>query len=138
MTTDRLLLWLVRANASVILLAMPCALLPFTWMEAMHSDVLGLGPLPDLPITKYMARSLSLVYAMHGLVMLSVSLNWPRHRPLVPIFAGLHIAFGGAMAVVDLSSGMPVWWTLCEGPAIIGVGVVILAVYRQASPPLPS
>ena len=64
MTADRLLLLLLRLNAAVLLLAAPCALLPFAWMDAVHRDALGLGSLSDIPITKYMARSLSLVFSI--------------------------------------------------------------------------
>ena len=87
MTADRLLLFLLRADAAVVLCAAPCALLPFAWMDAVHRDWLGLGPLHDSPVTRYMARSLSLVYATHGAVVLAVTLDWKRYRPLVPVLA---------------------------------------------------
>ena len=64
MTAERLLFVLLRINAGVLLLAAPCALLPFAWMDTVHRDVLGLGSLSDILITKYMARSLSLVFAI--------------------------------------------------------------------------
>jgi hypothetical protein len=133
MTADRLLLLLLRFNAAILLCAAPCALLPFAWMDAVHRDWLGLGPLPDAVITRYMARSLSLVYAMHGVVILAVTLNWNRYRPLVPVLACLHIAFGCAMLAVDLSAGVPWWWALGEGPSLAAFGVVKLLLYRRAS-----
>jgi hypothetical protein len=133
MTADRLLFWLVRVNAGALLLAAPCALLPFAWMDAFHREALGPG-LPDIPITKYMARSLSLAYALHGIVILSVTLDWPRYRPLVPILARLHIVFGSAMVIVDWYAGMPWWWTSSEGPTIVGFAILILAVNRRAIP----
>lgn len=68
MTAERVLFWLLRLNAGVLLLALPCALLPFAWMDAVHRDALGLGPLPDLPITRYMARSLSLEFAISSIM----------------------------------------------------------------------
>jgi hypothetical protein len=73
MTAERLLYRLLQLNAGVLLLAAPRVLLPFAWMDAVHREVLGLGSLPELPITKYMARSLSLVYAMHGVVVFFVT-----------------------------------------------------------------
>ena len=87
MTADRLLLWLLRVNAGVLLLAFPCALLPFAWMDAVHREALGLGSLPDVPITPYLARSLSLLYALHGAIVLGVTHDWPRYRPVVPFLA---------------------------------------------------
>lgn len=132
MTAEPLLHRLMQLNAGILLLALPCALLPFAWMDAVHRDALGLGSLPDAPITKYMARSLSLVYALHGAVILAVTLNWDRYRPAVPVLAALHIALGCAMLAVDLDAGMPWYWTAAEGPGLIGFAIVVLAVNRRA------
>jgi hypothetical protein len=135
-TADRLLLLLLRVNAAILLAAAPCALLPFAWMDAVHRDLLGLGPLPDAVITRYMARSLSLTYALHGAVVLGLTRDWPRYRPFVPYLAGLHVAFGCAIVAIDLSVGAPWWWAAGEGSSA-GYGVVLLFVYRRASRELP-
>jgi hypothetical protein len=132
MTADRLLLLLLRFNGAVLLLAAPCALLPFSWMDTVHRDWLELGPLPDALITRYLTRSLALTYALHGAVVLALTSNWPRYRPLVPILGCLHIAFGCAIVVVDWSAGIPWWWALGEGSSA-GFGVVLLLVYPRAS-----
>ena len=132
MTAERLLFVLLRLNAAILLLAAPCALLPFAWMDAVHRDALGLGSLSDIPITRYMARSLSLVYAMHGAVVMFVTLNWERLRFAVPYLAYLHLAFGCAMFVVDLDSGLPWWWVAGEGPSLVVFALVILAVNHKA------
>lgn len=133
MTADRVLLWLMRLDAAVVLCALPCALLPFAWMDAVHRDGLGLGPLPDAPITRYMARSLSLVYAMHGAIVLAVTLDWARLKPLVPVLAWLHVALGCGLLAVDLSAAVPWWWTAGEGPGLVAFGFVKLFLYRRAS-----
>src|SRR5262245_23368829 len=101
-------------------------------MDAVHRDALGLGPLPDATITRYMARSLALVYATFGLVTLYVTFDWQRYRPAVPFLAWLHVAFGCAMLAVDLDAGMPWWWTAAEGPPLVGLGFLMLALYRRA------
>ncbi len=133
MTADRLLLWMLRIDAAVVLCAAPCALLPFSWMDTVHRDWLGLGPLPDAVITRYLARSLSLLYAMHGVVVLCVTLDWARYRPLVPVLIWLNIIFGCAMFAVDLDAGLPWWLTYGEGPSIAAYGVAALFVYRRAN-----
>ena len=133
MTADRLLVLLLRIDAAVVLCAAPCALLPFSWMDTVHRDWLGLGPLPDAVITRYMARSLALMYAMHGTVVLFVTLDWKRYRPFVPVLAWLHAAFGCAMLLIDLDAGLPWWWTAGEGPPLVAYGVVLLILYRRAS-----
>lgn len=132
MTHDRLLLWLLRVNAGILLLAAPCTLLPFAWMNAVHRGVFGLGELPDIPIVLYMARSLSLTYALHGAVVLGITLHWPQYRSAVPYLAMLHILFGLTIVVIDVSAGMPWWWAAGEGGSA-GFGVLVLLVYRRAS-----
>lgn len=133
MIAERLLFRLLQLNAWILLLALPCALLPFAWMDAVHRDMLGLGDLANVPLTRYMARSLSLVYGMHGIVLLGVTLNWERYRPAVPYLAKLHIALGAAMLAVDLDAGLPWWWAVSEGPGLMSYGLLVLAVNRFAS-----
>jgi hypothetical protein len=133
MNSDRVLFFMLRVNAAVLLLAAPCALLPFSWMDTVHRDWLGLGPLPDAAITRYLTRSLSLVYAMHGVVVLAVTRDWRRYRPFVPVLAWLHISFGCAMLVVDFAARLPWWWTASEGPSLTAYGIAVLLVYRRAS-----
>lgn len=132
MTADRLLLLLLRLNAGFLLLAAPCVLLPFSWMDMVHREWLNLGPLTDAPITRYMARSLALLYALHGSIVLIITLNWPRYRSIVPYLAWLHIVFGFAMVLIDLEAGMPISWTVGEGSAV-GFGIVLLLLYKRAS-----
>src|SRR5262245_47760000 len=126
MTAERFLIWLLRFNAGILLLAAPCALLPFAWMDTVHREALGLGSLSDAPITRYMARSLSLVYAMHGTIVLYVTLHWERLRFAVPFLAYLHVVFGFAMLAIDLDAGLPTWWVVGEGPSLVVLGLVLV------------
>lgn len=132
MIPERRLYRLAQLNAGVLLLALPTALLPFAWMDAVHREFFGLGALADVPLTTYMARSLSLVYGMHGVVMLGVTRHWDRYRSAVPLLANLHIAFGLAMLANDLVAGLPWWWVAAEGPGIIAYALVLLAAYERA------
>jgi hypothetical protein len=102
-------------------------------MEVVHRDWLGLGPLPDAAITRYMARSLSLFYAMHGDVVLFVTMNWERMRFAVPYLAGLHIVQGCSIYAIGLDAGLPWWWVAVEGPSVVAFALVVLAVYRRAN-----
>ncbi|MBM3982325.1 MAG: hypothetical protein FJ304_19065 [Planctomycetes bacterium] len=133
MTADRALCLLLRLDALVVLCAAPCALLPVPWMDFVHDRWLGLGPFPDSPIARYMARSLSLVYALHGATVLAVTLNWDRYRPLAPVLAWLHIVFGLGMLAVDLDARVPWYWAATEGPGIATYGAVLLLLYRRAN-----
>ena len=137
MTAERFLLWLLRLNAAVLLLAAPCALLPFTSMAWVHREVLGLGPLPDMPIIRYMGRSLSILYATYGLITLYITISWPRYREVVPLVAWLHVAFGAAMLAVDRDAGMPWWWVAAEGPPLAIMGLVMLALFWKVGQRVP-
>ena len=132
MTADRLLWWLMRLDACVLLCAAPCALLPFEWMDAVHRDWLGLGPLPDAAVTRYMARSLSLMYALHGAVVLTVTVRWAEYRSLVPVLSYLHMALGAGLLLADRDAGLPWWWAAGEGPGVFAFGLVKLLLYRRA------
>ena len=67
-TTDALLKWLLRLVGGVELFAIPFIVIPVAWMDAVNDRVLGLGPLPNSPITEYLTRTLSAMYALHGAV----------------------------------------------------------------------
>jgi hypothetical protein len=93
---------------------------------------LGLGEFPDAQITIYLARSTSLLYAMHGAVMFYVAWNYDRCQPLVPLLGLLHVVLGATMIGVDLNAGMPLYWTAGEGLPIALTGGAILLLHRRA------
>ena len=70
---DAALKWVLRLVGGVELLAVPFVLLPVAWMDAVHDRGLGLGPLPRGPVVEYMARSLSVLYAGHGALVVRLS-----------------------------------------------------------------
>lgn len=130
-TADALLKWLLRLAGGVELCAVPFILIPVGWMNSAHVWLLG-QPLPQGPIVEYMARSLSIMYAVHGAVVFRVSLDVPRFRPLVPFLGGLHIFLGLAILGTDLSAGLPWWWVLGEGPGIAVGGTLTVVLARLA------
>jgi len=85
-----------------------------------------MGELPEMPITGYLTRSLSAFYALHGVVVLFVSLDVRRYLPVVKCLAALCIVFGAGMIILDVWVGMPLPWVLGEGPSIIVLGGVLL------------
>jgi len=106
-------------------------LLPKQQMADCHRW-LGLGELPDAPLTFYLARSTSLLYGIHGVLMFVCGRNVSKYRDLVPIFGWLHVVLGTVMLGVDLSSGMPWWWTAFEGLPIALTGLAIVWLGRTA------
>jgi len=92
---------------------------------------LGLAPLADTPLTFYLARSTSALYALHGTILLLASTDPPRYRTLIQVLGGGNVAFGAALLGIDTSAGMPSWWTFGEGPFVFVVGVLLLVLSRQ-------
>jgi hypothetical protein len=45
----------------------------------------------------------------------------------------MNVGFGAIMTGIDLHSGMPLWWTLVEGPPIAAMGIAI-AVLNSSIP----
>jgi len=129
---DRLLTWLIRANAAVLLLAAVPVFFPTELMARMHAD-LGLGSFPESRLTEYLTRSAAACYAMHGAAVLLLSTNVRRYRPMIPWVYRVHLAFAGTVLGIDRYAGMPAWWTVAEAGTIMSVAVVILAVNRWAA-----
>ena len=64
-----------------LLVATAAVFLPVEWMAAIHRW-LGLGEFPDSPITIYLARSTSLLYAVHGFLMLYTAIHLHQYLSL--------------------------------------------------------
>jgi hypothetical protein len=122
---EKALVWLLRISAVVPLTALVPAVMPFAWMQDIHRS-LGMGELPGGPIVGYLTRSLSAMYAMHGALLCFVSWNVRRFLPLVKCLAVLAVIFGIGMCLLDLLVGMPLPWTVSEGPFIVVLGGVML------------
>jgi hypothetical protein len=112
------------------LFAVPAIFFPFAWMNAIH-DYVGLGELPNIPIVNYLARSLSVFYAMLGAFTLFISLDIQRYRPLVFLWAVMFSVLGCVLLCIDLIWSMPHVWTLSEGPPVIAVGIAVLWLHSK-------
>ena len=123
--SEKALVVALRVGGVLLLTAVIPAVMPFAWMDLIHRQ-LGMGELPEMPITGYLTRSLSAFYALHGVVVLFVSLDVRRYLPVVNCLAALCIVFGAGMIVLDVWVGMPLPWVLGEGPSIIVLGGVLL------------
>lgn len=131
MTTDTMLKWLLRLSGGVELLAIPFIVFPLAGMNAVHDRWLGMGSLPSGPIVEYLARTLSTVYAVHGAVLVGLSMNVVRYRPVIELVGVLHVWAGVTFLGIDLASGMPWYWTACEGPPVAAGGFLIAYLARK-------
>ncbi len=130
MTDHRPLIILLRVVGVSACTAVIASVMPTTWIAATHRW-LELGDFPDAPITQYLARSLSALYAILGGLAIVVSTDVQRYAPIIRFFAYVTLAFGVLITGIDSIAGMPTYWTLFEGPTTFILGVVILLLARR-------
>ena len=127
---ERYLSLLLTLSGGVMLLALPAALLPTAWMAASHTW-LGLGTFAPSPLTEYLTRSISVLYAVHGGLLLLVARDVQRFVDIIMYLALAHMLFGATMLFIDLHAGMPPLWTAGEGPLILGAGGLMWVLVRS-------
>jgi hypothetical protein len=115
----------LRISGSVALLALVAVFMPYSWMNVIHQQ-LGLGELPNQPIVGYLARSTSAFYAFFGGLLWCLSFHLNRYRPVVHFLGAMVIVFGVIILIIDLREGMPLYWSLTEGPINTAFGVIIM------------
>lgn len=129
--SEKLMVLLLRVAGVICLSAFIAAVMPRAWMAAAH-EWLTLGPFPEGRIAEYLARTASGLYAVHGVLMLLVARD-PRRYAAVITFVGVVGVVGGlGVLAIDLSLGMPWFWTLGEGPVVAVVYGGLLALQAKA------
>jgi hypothetical protein len=124
--------WLLAITGCGLMVATIPVFFPVQLMATIHGW-LGLGEFPDGAIAIYLARSTSLMYAVHGFLMLFVALDIQRYWPLVRVFGWLHVVIGLTMFGIDLTTPMPIFWIVGEGIPIAIAGLIIVWLYRKAN-----
>ncbi|HUQ68532.1 MAG TPA: hypothetical protein VM165_03355 [Planctomycetaceae bacterium] len=114
--------WL-RAIGVIDLLAVAAVFLPNETLAAIHAH-LDLGTWPAAPIAVYLARSASWMYALCGVLLIYLSSDVARYRPLIRFLSACGVATGLVLIGIDWSAGMPWWWTATEGPCCLLLAVV--------------
>jgi hypothetical protein len=123
-TRLRLLVFLLRLAGTVTVTAFLAMFLPVEWMVSTHRW-LGLGEFPRTPVVDYLARSAAALYGFHGALLLLISRDPIKHLTIVRFVACMNVLFGVMIIAIDLHAGMPLVWTLLEGPPIIALGLVL-------------
>jgi hypothetical protein len=131
--SERALRSMLRYIGSVSLLALIAVFMPDVWMDSIHRS-LGMGSLPTEPIVGYLARSLSLFYALMGGLLLLCSFDPRRYRNLLCYLAVAFVFFGIVIWGVDFVEGMPSYWKHAEGPGVILIGAAILILSLRLDP----
>jgi hypothetical protein len=115
----------LRGLGILDMMAILAVIAPRETIASLHK-LFGLGTLPDAPIVGYLARSASFLYALHGALILFVSMDVPRYLPLIKFMAWAAVFHGLAMFAIDVGVGMPVWWRCAEGLGFSVTGVIVL------------
>ena len=129
---EKTLVLFLRFDGIIMLAAPFPSMMPLAWMQEIHR-YLGMGELPAGPIIGYLTRSLSVMYAMHGAILLFLSLDVHRFLPVIKFVVVLTILFGLWLTALDFATGMPPLWTICEGPSlfVLYCGVLWLTGHVQ-------
>ena len=137
---NRYEIWLQRLLVVIgigLMLATIPIFFPADTMAYFHK-LLGLGDFPDQPITLYLARSTSLLYAVHGFLMFLTGIRIQQLRMLAPVFGWLHVVLGLVMLGIDLASGMPWYWTAVEGVPISLAGLLLVFLAAKSAQQTPA
>lgn len=113
------------------LLALIAVVSPRKWIAETHS-MLGMGGFPIEPIAGYLARCTSIWYASYGMLLWFVSFDAEKYSLLITCLAWTMFVQGFVVAGIDVSEGMPHWWTVLEGPCCSGLGISLLVLQRLA------
>lgn len=111
-------------------LAALAVVLPRHFMSMAYS-VLRLGEMPDAALFGYLARSTSLLWAVHGVLVLGLARDIRRYLPIIHLLGWLTLLMGVALVGIDGYEGVPVWWTCSEGPIVLAMGTIYVTLARQ-------
>jgi len=118
--------WLVlylRFIGVVSLLAFAAAVMPAAWMIK-TAAALGVE-MADVPLSFYLARSLSLLYGFVGASLLVITSNMPQYGSLVWFAVRGTVLLGLLQWVINTMSAMPISWTLGESLSTIAGGLLM-------------
>lgn len=127
---DRILAGLLRGLGAADLLALAVVFLSDETIDAFNR-LAGLDPLPESPLVSYLIRSTSVLYALHGALLLGMATDVVRYRPLIRLLGWLAILHGGLLFYIDFQADLPGWWRSVEGPAFALCGLAIVMLSRR-------
>jgi hypothetical protein len=130
MDRRRILVWLLRMTGVIMLTALVFVFAPFEWMVIVHRQI-GMGELIYTPLLSYLTRTLSGVYAVLGAVLLFISFDLARYRSLIRFLGVVAILGGAGVTFLSALLGLPLFWTLSEGPLTVALGVAMMVLSRR-------
>jgi hypothetical protein len=132
MSRQQLQVWLLRLAGATEMLAFTAVVMPRSWMEISHAW-LGMGEMPGGPLIMFMIRQASYTYGMHGISLWVIATDVERFRLLVILNGIAYLLAGPVFFLIDVSSGIPFWWTMVDTFGCGGLGLVLLLLTRRSS-----
>lgn len=129
--SDRHLSWLLYLGGVGTLSAFIAVVLPAEWLRDI-ATWLGVA-FPSGPLTIYLARHLSLLYGMVGVLFLWFAQDVRRYRPLLSKLGIAAVIFGLAQAIIGVTAAMPNAYTAMESLSTIFGGIGLYLVSRLPS-----
>ncbi len=120
---------LLRVVGVVDCLAVTVAFLPWSLIEQVHSLVAS-GELSSEPAVEYLVRSVSVLHAMFGALLVLLSRDVPRYAELIRGLAKLTCVAGVLLFVVDRQAGVPLWWAIAQSGGLVTIGVFLVVSLR--------
>ena len=142
---EQSLKWLLRLTGVTMLVALMFVFCPFSWLQKGHAymgmdtlqysvpsqtEAVTLGPLQYTPLTNYLIRTLSALYAILGAIVFYVAYDVKRHLMLIRLLGCIAILGGMGVTILDAVLGLPWLWTALEGPITIILGAVVMGLAR--------
>ena len=113
------LVFVLRATAVLFLVAFVGAALPESWIKVVYEWGGELGHWPGGALLVYLARAVSILYGFYGLLVLYLSFDVQRYRPLIRFMAIVSFPFVPIMFVIILTAGLPTVWAVSEPSGIL-------------------
>jgi hypothetical protein len=126
----RVLQWSLRVCGGIDLLAAVPFLMPTSWIHFGH-ELCGFGRFPTGPVPEYLARSTSLLWAVHGALLVYLSRDVRKEVAVIRFIAVVTIVAGVLLCGLAWQVGLPGWWVLMEGPVFAATGLWYLWWLRR-------
>lgn len=124
------LLAVLRVGGLGMLFALIFVFCPFSWMVRINAWLEMSEELIYTPVTSYLIRTLSAMYAIFGVLFLFISFDLPRYRELIRFLGMISVVAGAGITILDATIGLPLAWTALEGPMTIALGAIIIYLSR--------
>lgn len=132
-SAQTILTWLLRVMGFLASLAIIAVVMPTSWIVA-GAEWTDTAPFHDSPLTQYLTRSLSVLYALFGVLVLYIARDVRRYRDLIVFIGWLTMTLGILLTGVDFAVGMPAAWSWGEGPPTVVVGAAFVWLARRVRP----